>query len=78
MMALGKPIVSFIRDDLRRYYHPSLPIISASFRNLVEVLREVVTCRERWKALGEGGRQYVERVHEVHQVATVALQAYRG
>jgi glycosyltransferase involved in cell wall biosynthesis len=76
MMALRKPVVCFIRDDLRKYTPPSLPIISATPKDLIEVLREVMRDREHWKALGEAGRTYVEQVHDVRRVAAKALAAY--
>jgi glycosyltransferase involved in cell wall biosynthesis len=76
MMALGKPVVCFIRDELRKYYPPSLPIISATPKDLIEVLREEVKGREKWTAIGDAGRAYIEQVHDAQRVAATALAAY--
>jgi glycosyltransferase involved in cell wall biosynthesis len=60
-MALGKPVVAYIRKP---DYHPApdeCPIVSASPDDLADVLRSLATDGARRRALGEQGRAYVER-----------------
>ena len=76
MMAKGMPVVCRIRDDLRQYYPPDLPIVSAEPGSIYEVLESLITHPERWAELGRRGIEYVQREHEMHVVATRALSLY--
>lgn len=76
MMALGKPVICYIRDDLRDFYTGDLPIISADPSSITRVLRQLVEHRDRWEALGQRGRAYVRDVHDSAIVARQALERY--
>jgi glycosyltransferase involved in cell wall biosynthesis len=76
MMALGKPTVCYIRDDLRQFYPPDCPIISASPATLEAVLGEWVTHPAWWPAAGAAGRTYVKHLHDKRVVARRCLEAY--
>ena len=54
-MALGKPVVCYIRPDLVDKYPPGLPIRSAHPDNLRDVLRELVSDHELRRSLGIQG-----------------------
>ncbi|MEK7450116.1 MAG: glycosyltransferase [Planctomycetota bacterium] len=76
MMALGKPVICYIRDDLKEKYPPGLPIISANRTNIFSVLKNLVDEREKWNKLGEQGRAYVENVHDVNKICRQLLKYY--
>jgi glycosyltransferase involved in cell wall biosynthesis len=76
MMALGKPVICFIRDDLWRHYPEDLPIISAEPRTLEAAVLSLIEARAEWPAIGEAGRHYAARVHDSAVVAERALQHY--
>jgi hypothetical protein len=76
MMALGKPAICFIRDDLWRHYPEDLPIISAEPRTLEAALLALIEARADWPIIGEAGRRYAARVHDSTAVAERALQYY--
>ena len=76
MMAKGMPVVCRIRDDLRHYYAPDLPVISAEPGSIYDVLESLITQPERWADLGRRGVEYVRREHEMHHVAARALSLY--
>lgn len=76
MMALGKPVICYIRDDLRSLYPKELPIISANPETIEAVLRELARFPDRWDAIGQRGRAYVERYHGADVVAQIALDHY--
>ena len=76
MMALGKPVICFIRDDLRRHYPEDLPVISANPRTLEAVLLSLIEARAEWQAIGGAGRRYAARVHDSMAVGRKALEYY--
>jgi hypothetical protein len=76
MMALGKPTLCHIRDDLRGFYPVPCPIIAASPDTLEEVLGAWATHPAWWPEAGEAGRAYVEHVHDKLVVAQRCLEAY--
>jgi len=74
-MALGKPVVTRIRDDVRAA-HPDVPAVHAdpdTFEKAVEPLLRDAEMRRR---IGEEGRAYVERNHAADVVAKQLLSIY--
>jgi hypothetical protein len=74
LMALGKPVISYIRDgDL--HFIPAemrdeLPVISATPDSLYSVLRTWLTeRRDQLPAVGKASRRYVERWHDPLKIA---------
>ncbi|OFW75992.1 MAG: hypothetical protein A2201_11060, partial [Alicyclobacillus sp. RIFOXYA1_FULL_53_8] len=68
-MALGKPVLSYVREDLQYHFGPSLPIQSANPATLYEALRRLLVSAELRREVGSAGRQYVEQVHGLQVVA---------
>lgn len=75
-MALGKPVICYIRDDLRRHFPPELPIVSANPDTIYDVLGELLSRPDSWRSLGEAGRSYVEQTHSYEAVAPQLLSIY--
>jgi len=75
-MALGKPVICYIREDLRSSFPPELPIVSADPDTIYETLRDLLRQPERWAALGMQGRAYVERYHGMDRVARQLVDIY--
>lgn len=76
MMALGKPVVCYIREDLLKHYPNELPIVSANIENIAYVLRDLIDDRARWAELERRGLEYVERNHESTAVARKSIENY--
>ena len=76
MMALGKPVVCYIREDLRPLYPSNLPVVSADPRSIKRVLRELAEAPEQWSGIGQAGKEYVEAQHCARVVAQKALKKY--
>jgi len=76
MMALGKPVICYIRDDLRSLYPSELPIVSATPADIAEVLYTLIRDRSRWALLGKEGIRYVDQYHDSVAVARRALEYY--
>lgn len=68
-MALGKPVICYVREGDLRYIEPEmrsqLPVIRAEPSTLYSVLKEHLTSRRhRLRDIGALGRAYVERWHD--------------
>ncbi|TLS50852.1 glycosyltransferase [Paenibacillus antri] len=77
VMAMGKPVICYIRDDLRPTFPPSLPIVSANPDTVYQVLKDLLQRPSDWRALGMQGRRYVEDAHNYRKVAEMLLRIYR-
>jgi len=76
-MALGKPVICYILDELVDTYPEGFPVINANPDTIINVLEEVVASPERRAQIGRAGREYVERVHDIRQVAERLEKIYR-
>ncbi|MGW8823305.1 glycosyltransferase family 4 protein [Paenibacillus sp. JNUCC32] len=68
-MALGKPVVCFIRDDLKRKYPPSLPIVNANPTTCYDVLKHLIKRPLLRHSIGLAGRKYVEKYYDSRNLA---------
>jgi glycosyltransferase involved in cell wall biosynthesis len=79
-MALGKPVVTSLDEDAVRQteeaYGVKVPIVRATKDDLGEKLRPLVESFEERKRLGEAGRAYVERVHDIERMTDHLLDIY--
>lgn len=74
-MALGKPVICFIREDLVSKY-PGLPIVNANPDNLSTVLKDLIQHPSGWRKLGAQGRDYIKQNHSTSKVANKYLEIY--
>jgi glycosyltransferase involved in cell wall biosynthesis len=79
-MALGRPVVCYIRDeDLRFVPEPmrsEIPVIRATPDTLLAVLQDALAHRERLGEIGALSRAYVERWHDPLAIATRTKAEY--
>jgi glycosyltransferase involved in cell wall biosynthesis len=68
-MALGKPVVSYVRDRRLLLAADECPLLDADPERLEAVLRACVTGAYDLAALGRQGRAYVEKYHSIDAVA---------
>jgi glycosyltransferase involved in cell wall biosynthesis len=76
-MAKGKPVVCYIRPDLRQYYRATLPIVSATPTSIYDELEKLVTDASLRRSLGAQGVEYVRQVHDVNIVAARMIEIYK-
>ena len=76
-MAMGKPVLCFIRDDFELRLD-RCPIVRCTRDDLAEQLAELLADGPRRRALGEAGREYVERVHAAPVIARRLVDLYRS
>jgi glycosyltransferase involved in cell wall biosynthesis len=79
-MALGKPVVTYLREEPLRRTEEALgvriPIVSATKDDLAERLRPLVDSPAERLRAGAAGRAYAERVHDLERVADRLLGLY--
>lgn len=68
-MARGKPVMAYIREDLKHRYGPDLPIISANPGSVYRVLRSFLGNPDLFKRTGIASRAFAERNHALSVTA---------
>ncbi len=76
-MALGKPVLCFIRDDFEARL-VDCPLVRCTKEDLAARLAGVLSDATDRGALGERGRAYVEREHAAPVIAARLLALYRS
>jgi glycosyltransferase involved in cell wall biosynthesis len=80
MMALGKPVVCYIREDDLKFIpkgmRDDLPIVNATPGTIGAVLEALVESKANLVRIGEAGRAYVEKWHDPMQVAKRTMAEY--
>ncbi|MGG4035714.1 hypothetical protein ABEV74_18645 [Paenibacillus cisolokensis] len=77
-MALGKPVICYIREDLVSRYPLDLPVVSANPDNLYDMLKMLVKDKEMREVRARLGRAYVERHHSASVVIQSLVKIYEG
>ena len=81
MMALGKPVICYIREDDLRFVPEDmareLPIVRARPETLPQVLRELLAHPERLREIGERSRRFVERWHDPRRIGARMSELYQ-
>lgn len=67
-MALGRPVVGFVRQDFRDRL-PGVPIVDARLGEVTDRLRELVLSPERRAEVGRRSRAYAVRYHSLAAVS---------
>jgi hypothetical protein len=75
-MAVGRPVVCRIREDLRTHYRADLPIASAGPDMVYAVLERLVQNPAERAERGAAGPVYVAHTHEMHRVAEQVISYY--
>ena len=80
-MALGKPVICYVREEGLRLIEPEmrsqLPVIRADPGTIYGVLKECLTFhRHKLVELGALSRTYVERWHDPLRIAASLKEAY--
>lgn len=75
-MALGKPVLCYIKPSFLQGYPPDFPIINASHDNIEQVLGDLIQNGEKRYTIGCQSRAYVEKHHDAHKVARDLVKIY--
>jgi len=77
-MALGKPVVAYIRGDLVSRFPADLPIVNANPDTIYEQVKRLLQQPHLRRQLGIQGRQYVEKYHDSNVVAEKLIGIYQN
>ncbi len=75
-MALGKPAICYIREDLVERYPPGLPIVNAGLYDIEKALQRLLRQPSLRRELGMAGREYAERQHDSRVVGNMLMEIY--
>lgn len=75
-MALGKPVICYLRKDLVQTLDEDNPIINANPETIYEVLEEVLTNKGRLHKVASLSRKYAKKYHHPDSVAAMLKQFY--
>lgn len=75
-MALGKTVISYIRDDLTSFFDGPAPLLNANPRTIVNVLRRAIKDSELRSRTGLAARRFCEAYHDQRQVAKLLHRLY--
>jgi glycosyltransferase involved in cell wall biosynthesis len=75
-MAMGKPVVCWIKPSALATFPPGLPVVVAAQDDLPAVLEELVADRKRLPELGRRSRQWAERHHDATYRAGRLVELY--
>ena len=76
-MAMGKPVVAFIRDDVRSKFPEDLPIVQATPETLADVLEDLINNPKKRHDIGVAGRKYVENYHAGERITDKLIEIYQ-
>lgn len=76
-MALGKPVICYIRDKLKDKYPSDLPIVSANPATCYDELKQLVRKPDLRHTLGIAGREYVEKYYDSRKLAEELKEIYK-
>ncbi len=76
-MAMGKPVITYIDEEMKNSFPKELPIISADFDSLAEEVDLLLSCREKRLEKGASGRKYVEKYHDNVRVTEKLIDIYQ-
>ncbi|TSB46081.1 glycosyltransferase [Alkalicoccobacillus porphyridii] len=77
-MALGKPVIAYIRPDLVSTLPAELPIQSANPDTFKDVLSDLIIDSNRRHQLGKEGRRYVEMHHNANTIIKSLKTIYQS
>lgn len=75
-MALGKPVVAFIRSDVAARFPAQLPVVNANPDNITTVIQFLLENPSLRLEMGKQGREYAEKYHAKEVVVDMLEQIY--
>ena len=76
-MALGKPVMAYIRADLEHHLGENPPLVNANPDTIYEKLKELILNPDMREEMSVRARKYCEATHDTRRVAEKLLGIYR-
>lgn len=77
-MALGKPVVCYISDEMQHHYPKGLPIITANPDTIGSVLENLLQNIDSFPETGKKSREYAEKHHDSSAVCPLIQTIYQS
>ncbi len=77
-MALGKPVVTYISEDMRQALPESLPMVIANKLTVKQALESLVSDPQKRYDCGVQSRKYVEDYHDFRKIGYILKGIYEG
>lgn len=77
-MALGKPVITYISDEMKSKLPEELPIVNANSTNLKTVLENLINNAKLRYDIGVASRKYVENYHDYRYCSYILRDIYYG
>jgi len=77
-MALGKPVIGYIRPDYQGFYGHEIPVLQADVETVKDRISRLARDPELRREAGRRSREYVEKVHDADLVGKKLADYYRG
>lgn len=77
-MAMGKPVITYISDEMKKRLPEELPIVSGNIYTVADALENLIQNGNMRREKGVAGREYVENYHNYIHVAMVLRDIYYG
>lgn len=77
-MAMGKPVVCYIREDIIRNSPADMPVFNANPDTLYDVLKKILDNPELLNSAGEKSRIYAEKYHDAKLIASNYYSLLKG
>lgn len=77
-MGMGKPVITYITDKMRKTFPDELPIVSASPLTIESEIEKLILDGQRRHNLGVKGRKYIETYHDCRKNAKILARIYEG
>ena len=78
LMAMGRPVICYLDEDLVTRYRQDLPIVNANPVNLVDKLRWLCGDAAARERISCEGIDYVRRYHDSERVIDQCLEIYKN
>jgi hypothetical protein len=82
MMAMGKPVMCWIREEDMVFVPDALradmPILNIRPEHLVDDIRAVLKMRARWPEWSNASRDFVMKWHNPHIIAKALIKIYKN
>lgn len=76
-MAMGKPVVCYLKPSILKHYGSSLPIVNADQENLEETLVRMIENPNMRYELGKRSRLYAEQNCDMQKIAPTLISIYQ-
>ncbi len=77
-MAMGKPVVCYIREDIANRSPKDMPVINANPDTLFNVLKEILMNPGKLPEIGKRSREYAENYHDAKIIAKQYFELLEG